>query len=172
MIDQQAKQEIANALKVLNEQNISLRIEAIKRLGEIGVFHPQIIERLQSVMVNDTSPDVRLTAQNVIGILQSISNDSRQSITTQPPLGELSPKTENAILVMLQKQNEILENIRTLVVYSLEKENEKAYHFRARITDLDLSIGSMMGLSFKWLIASIPVGIVLGFMLILLQSCS
>ncbi len=33
MIDQQAKQEIASALKALNEQNISLRIEAAKRLG-------------------------------------------------------------------------------------------------------------------------------------------
>lgn len=171
MIDQQTKQEISNALKALNETHSSRKIEAIKRLGEIGVYHPQIIERLQFLASNDMSPDVRAVAQNVIGILQNPSNSSNPSLA-KAPLSETTANAESAILETLRKQNEILENIRTLVVYSLEKQNEKAYQFRSRITDLDLSIGSMISLSFKWLIASIPVGIVLGFMLILLRACT
>ena len=171
MINQQTKQEISNALKVLNETNVSRKIEAVRRLSEIGVNHPQIIERLQSVVSNDASPDVRVAAQNAISGLLSTSNSDKPSLA-QAPLGEITPNSENAILEMLRKQNEILENIRTLIVNSLEKENEKAYHFRSRITDLDLSIGSMISLSFKWLIASIPVGIVLGFILMFLRACT
>ena len=171
MIDQKTKQEISNALKVLNETNTSRKIDAIKRLGEIGVYHPQIIERLQFLISNDTSTDVRAVAQNTINSLQNISNSGNSS-PTQVSSDETTLDTENAILDMLQKQNEILKNIRTLIAHSLEKENETAYHFRSRVTDLDLSIGSMISLSFKWLIASIPVAIVLGFTLIFFQACA
>ena len=170
-IDQQIKQEILTALKKLSDQNTSLRIEAIEQLGKIGVSHPQIIERLQSILANDPSLEARLAAQNAIDILQDTSVRS-QNMPSQIPTSDFSPKTESNILAMLQKQNAILDNIRTLLLYSLEKENDKAYHLRSRVTDVDLSIGSMIALSFKWLIASIPVGIVLFFVLLVLRGCN
>jgi hypothetical protein len=110
-------------------------------------------------MANDPSSDVRLTAQHVIGILQNVPSDNPQNISSP-----LQLETENAILELLQKQNEILEKIHTLIVNSLEKDSEKAYHIRSRVTDVDMSIGSMIDLSFKWLIASIPVGIIIGIL--------
>ncbi|MCK9622128.1 MAG: HEAT repeat domain-containing protein [Methylobacter sp.] len=167
MIDQQTKHEIANALKALNEQNVSLRLEAIKRLGEIGVSHPQIIERLKSLITSDPSAEVRTTAKNVINKLQIIPDNIHQETATQPQLNEPTiPGNDDAILEMLRKQYEILASIQSLLSYSLEKENEKVYHFRSRIKGIDLSIGSLVTLMFNWLIASIPVGFVLGIILL------
>lgn len=172
MIDQHTKQEIANALIALNDQNASLRIDAVKRIGEIGISHPQIIERLKNVTASDWSADVRATAMKVLDTLQNSSDNIHQKVSIQPQLSEPTIRNEEAILEILQKQHETLASIKNLLVYSLEKENEKSYRFRSRITDLDLSIGSMINMSFKWLIASIPVGFVLGFILIFFASCT
>lgn len=172
MIDQQTKQEITDALKTLNDQNATLRIEGIKRLEKIGVSHPQIIGRLQSIIANDASHDVRLTAQHALDILQNIQNDNSQNTSSQSQPNVVTPKADTAIIEILQKQNQILENIQTLILNSTEKKSEKAYHIRSRIVDVDMSIGSMIELSFKWLIASIPVGIVIGILLIFLRGCS
>ncbi len=171
MISQQIKQEITDALKALNDQNAALRIEGIKQLEKIGISHPQIIGRLQSIIANDSSPDVRLTAQHALDVLQNTQNDNSQNTPLQSQPNVVTPKVDSAIIDILQKQNQILENIQTLILNITEKESEKAYHIRSRIVDVDMSIGSMVVLSFKWLIASIPVGIVIGFLLILLGSC-
>lgn len=172
MINQQQKQEIIDSLKALNNENDTIRNEAIKRIGEIGYSHPQIIERLQELNINDPSPDVRLTAQHVLRILQINPNESIQIKSSQSQMYESISKTENDILEKIQKQNEILENIRTLIVSSLEIENEKKYQIRSRITDFNMSIGSMIILSFKWFVAAIPVGIVIGILISILQSCT
>jgi len=69
MIDDQTKQAIADAYKLLNETNASVRMEAVNKLGLIGITHPQIIERLQSIALNDISPDVRNAASHSLELL-------------------------------------------------------------------------------------------------------
>lgn len=172
MISQQIKQEITDTLKALNDQNAALRIEGIKQLEKIGVSHPQIIGRLQSIKANDSSPDVRLTAQHALDVLQNTQNDDSQNTTLQSQPNVVTPNVDNAIIDILQKQNQILENIQTLILNSTEKKSENVYRICSRIVDVDMSLGSMVELSFKWLIASIPVGIVIGFLLFFLRGCS
>lgn len=180
MSDQQMKQEIVNALRALKDQNESLRIEAVKRLGEIGVAHPQIISRLQAVIANDSSPEVISAAKRSLGSLQQDSPEDRSQVDSlSTPSDEHISDTEETILELLQKQDKALENIHDLIVNSLETETKKEdgahsrerYHIRSRIVDVDMPISSMVNLAFKWLIASIPVGIIVGFLLAGLQSC-
>ena len=153
MIDNQIKQSITNALKSLNDGNSSIRIEAVKKLGAIGVAHPQIIERLQSVASNDSSSDVRLEANHSLELLQQPApiNNMPPANLSQPQSEYLSQANEKAIIellrtqnVILEEQNEILENL--------------------RIADINISISSMVGLMLKWVIASIPAAIIIGFM--------
>jgi len=44
----------------------------------------------------------------------------------------------------------------------------KKHYIRSKITDIDMSVASMVSLSFKWLIASITVGFVLFIVYMLL----
>jgi len=69
--------------------------------------------------------------------------------------------TEQNIQELLQKQNETLQKIETLLAESMHTKEDNTHHVNSRITDFDMSIGSMIKLSFKWIIASIPVGIVI-----------
>lgn len=102
----------------------------------------------------------------------STTIESPQSQAPQTQVGESNETTKKAILELMMRQNEILENIRVLILNSTESKGEKVYRFRSRIDEIDITIGSMVSLSFKWLIASIPVGIVLYLLLIMLRSCS
>ena len=165
MIDNQAKQAITDAFKLLNENNSSVRIEAVKKLGVIGIAHPQIIERLQSVASNDTSPDVRNVAKHSLELLQPtpVSNNPETNLP-QTQSGDLSQANEKSIMELMRKQNEILENLRVLIFHTLESRTEKESQFRTRIVDVDISISSMVGLMLKWVIASIPAAIIIGFM--------
>jgi hypothetical protein len=79
-----------------------------------------------------------------------------------PQLAESPIGSNAAILELLQKQNEILEKINTVLVYSAELEKEKTYNWRARIVDVNMSIWTMAMFMIKWFIASIPVAIIIG----------
>ena len=173
MIDNQTKQDITNALKLLSENNSSIRIEAVKKLGVIGVAHPQIIERLQSIASNDASPDVRYAANHSLELLQPSLVESKPQINPpQMQSGDLSQANEKAIIGLLQKQNETLENLRILILQSTEAQNPKAYQLRTRIVDVDISVSSMVNLMLKWVIASIPAGIIIFFFVFILGSCT
>lgn len=162
MIDNQTKQAITDAMKLLSNNNSSIRIQAVKKLGTIGVAHPQIIERLKAVALSDVSPDVRNAANSSLEILQSTVNVP-VATADQEQLG-LSQANERVIIELLQKQNEILENLRVLVFNSTESRTKKEYQLRTRIADVDISILSMVTLMLKWVIASIPAAIIIGIM--------
>lgn len=163
MIDNQTKQAIAEALKLLGDTNSSMRIEAVKRLGTIGVVHPQIIERLQSIALNDVSPDVRNAASMSLEMLQPPPVNKPVIASYQEQSG-LSLTNEKSIIELLQKQNEILESLRILIFNSTEAQTNKQYRIRTRIADIDMSISSMVNLMIKWVIASIPAAIIIGVM--------
>jgi|GEM_PF-5646742 len=110
-------------------------------------------------------------AQHALNVLQSSRNNNSQSPPSNLQSDITTTQVNTTILEMLQKQNELLEKIQTLLLNITEKDSEGSYHIRSRIQDIDISIGSMVAMSFKWLIASIPVGIVVGFLLFLLRAC-
>lgn len=78
---------------------------------------------------------------------------------------------DRAIIGLLQRQNEILQGIQIMLHHSTEVKSEKIYQFRTRIVDVDISINSLANLMFKWIVASIPVGIVIGFIVFIVTSC-
>ena len=171
MIDNQTKQAVTDALKLLSENNSSIRIEAVKKLGTLGIAHPQIVERLQSVALNDPSPDVRNAANHSLEVLQLNPVNKSQTNLSQMQSGDLNQANEKAIIELLRKQNEILQNLRILVFHSTEApENEKEYRLRTRIVDIDISISSMVVLMLKWVIALIPAGIIIGFLTFLFMT--
>lgn len=172
MIDNQTKQTITEALKLLNESNSSIRLEAVKKLGTIGVAHPQIIERLKSIALNDSSSDVRVEANHSLELLQPAPvNNIPSPNLPQPQSENLSQANEKAIIELLRNQNVILEDLRTLIFDSTEAQNQKEYQLRTRIVDVDISISSMVTLMLKWVIASIPAGIIIGFVVFFLGGC-
>ncbi len=184
MTDNQTKQAIANAFGLLSDNDHSVRLEAVKQLGIIGVAHPKIIERLIAIVLNDPSDDVRGAAIHSLDILQPTpvddgpqivpitpKSDKPQTVPAQTQLFESSLSNEKTMIELLRKQNEILENLRVLIYQSAEAKTEKEYRLRTRIVDIDMSISSIANLMFKWFIASIPVGIVIGFIIFFLSSC-
>jgi hypothetical protein len=65
----------------------------------------------------------------------------------------------------LQKQYDISVKIHNLISRSIETAEESDINLiRSRIIDFDMSIGTMIVFGFKWLIASIPIGIVLAIL--------
>jgi hypothetical protein len=178
MINIQAKQEIVDAMKALNYQDDALRHEAVIRLGKTGISHPKIIEQLQEIVKNDSNKDIRIAAQKSLESLQNVINNTTQSISSQYERGVSVSETESAILELLRQQSNTLESIRFLVLNSLAKEkgSEKTYYVRSNIVDVDMSISSMTNLIFNWLIASIPVviivAIVVAIIFALLSSCT
>ncbi len=93
--------------------------------------------------------------------------------SSQPHMTQITKDgdVEKAILAALQKQNELLQNINNLIARSSEVEKEKTNNIRSRIVDIDMPLGSMAGFIFKWIIASIPVGIILGAFSLIISSC-
>jgi len=177
MIDNQTKQSVTEAFKLLSDNNSSIRIEAVKKLGMIGIAHPQIIERLQSVALNDASSDVRNAANQSLELLHPtlVSNKPLTSLS-QTQSGDLSQENDKAIIELLRKQNAMLDNLLVLISRSLEARSEKESQLRTRIVDVDISISSMVGLMLKWVIASIPAAIIIGVMFLffstILGSCA
>ena len=173
MIDNQTKQSITEALKLLSDNNSSTRTEAVKRLGTIGVAHPQIIERLQSAALHDVSSDVRNAANYSLELLQPtpISNKP-QTNPSQTQSEDLRQENEKVIIELLRKQNAMLDNLLVLISHSLVARNEKESQLRTRIVDVDITISSLANLMLKWIIASIPVGIIIFIAVIVLGSCT
>ena len=91
--------------------------------------------------------------------------------TAQNQTEETNLFNQLTIIELLKKQNETLENLRLLIYHSLENQPVKENRVNARLIDVDMPILSMMILMFKWFVASIPVGLVLGLMTIILGGC-
>lgn len=163
MIDNQTKQAITDAMKLLSDSDPAIRIQAIKKLGTLGVAHPQIIERLQSVALSDISADVRNEANACLKELQPPLSEKPLALSNEEQSG-LSRANEKTIIELLHKQNETLENLRVLFFNSTEARSSKEYQLRARIVDIDISISSMVSLMLKWVIASIPAAIIIGIL--------
>ncbi len=83
------------------------------------------------------------------------------AVPMKQELSKDRPVQDPELIDLIKKQTELLESIHHLYVQTLEKKGD--YNStRSRILDIDMSISSMVVLSLKWLVASIPVGIVIG----------
>jgi hypothetical protein len=71
------------------------------------------------------------------------------------------------MILLLKKQNAILIKINNNLYSAMESDGDGNL-FRSKVLNLDMSIGSMIRFLFKWTIASIPVGIVVAILYILL----
>ncbi len=72
---------------------------------------------------------------------------------------------EQHIIALLEEQNRTLKELSATLsslTSNQDSNREPNQHIWARVKDFEMSIGSMVAFSFKWLLASIPVGIVLG----------
>lgn len=85
---------------------------------------------------------------------------------TQSPLSVNAPIIQSGsteeMIRLLSIQNQLLRELNQNLAHSMEENSDERLSLRARILDVDMSIGSMVGFMFKWLIASIPVAIVIG----------
>ena len=70
-----------------------------------------------------------------------------QTSLSQSQSANLSQANEKAIIELLQNQNVILENLRSMIFHTTEAQNPKEYKLRTRIVDIDISIPSMVGLT-------------------------
>lgn len=71
------------------------------------------------------------------------------------------------ILEQLQRQTKLLENMQNYMTNALEKEDDRL-NLRSNVTDVNMSIGNMISFMFKWLVASIPVAIVVGILYLII----
>jgi len=76
-------------------------------------------------------------------------------------LASSSGDTEE-IIRLLNIQNQLLRELTHNFTKNLESNDDERYSVRTRILDINMSIGSMIAFMFKWLIASIPVAILIG----------
>ncbi|MHB8136072.1 MAG: hypothetical protein ACYDH1_17830 [Anaerolineaceae bacterium] len=171
MISQEIKNKVSNAIFALQSQDTLTRLSAIDELKKIGFNHPQIIQSLESVNNSQSTLEVRLAAQDAIVYLKTMPPEGIQKETPQSNSPEITTKLDPEIRRILQEQNEKLNIISDLLGKSLESNGQNRFQFRVNIMDLDMSISSMITLSFKWLIASIPVGIVIGIFVFFISGC-
>lgn len=81
------------------------------------------------------------------------------------------PVADEELIKLLRQQNQELVEIRKLLQGTIETEDSDV-NVRAEVTDVNMSIGSMISLIFKWIIATIPVGIVIGIIYLIIFSLS
>jgi hypothetical protein len=103
--------------------------------------------------------------------LQSIPpkpDSNEEIITLLREQNRLSTETQDYLrtllkaITLLKEQNDYLSAMQHNLAYCTTQESDKYYHFRSYITDINMSIGAMMSFMLKWLVASIPVGIIVG----------
>ena len=69
---------------------------------------------------------------------------------------------QKELIALIKRQNELLESLQKNLVHSMREEDDRHNTVVTRILDINMSIGSMISFMLKWLVASIPVGIILG----------
>ena len=70
---------------------------------------------------------------------------------------------------MVKRQNELLESIQKNLSHSMLQEDNQHNSISTRVVDINMSIGAMIGFMLKWLVASIPVAIIIGACWLLLM---
>lgn len=190
-MDAQTKQALNEAFKQLRHEDPILRLEAIQKITEIGVQHPAINNELNNLAQNDAMEDVREAASEALAKIEthapvpaqvSAPAPATQAVTVaqtppaplsaQAPTARFSPEGEREIIQLLQRQTNLLDEIATGMVRSAYETKDKQILFRTHVSEVNLSISSLANLMLKWIVASIPVAIILGFIMFIVSSCT
>ena len=155
------------------------RIHCLKQMLRINPQNEKaqsMLMGLESQTQNPSAADSESLSSQQPEVSFETSQATLASSLSQIALSQIQPENisitdEKTIIDLLQKQNAILENLQVLLHHSTESKSKKEYQLRARIVDIDMSISSMMNLMFKWFLASIPVGILIGIIFFILSSC-
>jgi len=70
-------------------------------------------------------------------------------------------ENQQKLIKLLEEQNQLLLKLGSNITDAMEQDEEGYYHF-SKVRDFDMSMKKMVGFSFKWFIATIPLGIVIG----------
>ena len=159
----------------INPNNEKARNNLLKLEGQVASINSPSSQAISAITPSPIQPVRTLPVAQAVTSLelrQPAPISSTPVIETTPnQTEEASLFNQKTIIELLRKQNETLENLRLLIYHSLENQPVKENRISARIIDVDMSILSMMSLMLKWFVASIPVGLVLVFMTIILASC-
>jgi hypothetical protein len=87
-----------------------------------------------------------------------------EQIDDQPAANALQSQTadQKEVIALLKRQNLLLESLQRNITAGMRREDEQHNTIVTRVIDVNMSIGSMIGFMLKWLIASIPVAIIIG----------
>lgn len=87
-------------------------------------------------------------------------------------VSSIDPTDNFEIISILKKQNDLLEQINQNLTRTNKMSDQNSDIRRVEIQDFDMRISSMISLSFKWIIASIPIGLVIFFIYWLIAALS
>jgi len=159
----------------INPNNEKARNNLVKLEGQVASINSPSSQAISAITPSPIQPVRTLPVAQAVTSLelrQPAPISSTPVIETTPnQTEEASLFNQKTIIELLRKQNETLENLRLLIYHSLENQPVKENRSNIRIVDVDMSILSMMKIMLKWFVASIPVGLVLMLMTIILASC-
>jgi hypothetical protein len=159
----------------INPHNEKARNNLLRLEGQVASINSPSSQAISSIIPSPVQPVITVPMPQPLTSLELrqpapiSSTPVMEAAQNQPD--EASLFNQKTIIELLQKQNETLENLRLLIYHSIENQPVKENRSSTRIVDVDMSILSMMNLMLKWFVASIPVGLVLGLMTIILASC-
>jgi hypothetical protein len=159
----------------INPNNEKARNNLLKLEGQVASLNSPSSLAISSIAPSPVQPVITVPVPQPVTSLEVrqpapiSSTPVLETAQNQPE--ETSLLNQKTIIELLKKQNETLENLRLLIYHSLENQPVKGNRINARIVDVDMPILSMMKIMLKWFVASIPVGLVLMLMTIILASC-
>jgi len=159
----------------INPDNEKARNNLLKLEGQVASINSPGSQAISSIASSPVQPVITVPVPQPVtslGVRQPAQISSAPVIERQQNQpDEASLFNQMTIIELLKKQNETLENLRLLIYHSLENQPAQENKISARIVDVNMSILSMMTFILKWFVASIPVGLVLGLMTIILGGC-
>lgn len=171
-MDEEQKKHIAQLLGQLKDADAGVRMQAVEALGKLKVSHPKIVETLQ--LVNENEPDVfvRQAIQN------ALQNPAHASYVKPANAHSPLPSASTSLATMtteqlLQEQILMLQEVNgNLIKLQAALQQQADYPAPVIVKDFEMSVSAMIGFALKWLVASIPVGIIVGLFLFFLSACT
>lgn len=149
------------------------RFQAITKLSALDYTSEELVKALVNTLTNDPIKEVRDAAKKALSKHQQLltiqtqlesneENEENESIVLTTMANTISDeRIEREELKLLISQNTLLRDIhKELVALRTSRPTNLQ---SVRIDDINMDIGSMVVFMLKWMVASIPVAIIVGF---------
>lgn len=77
---------------------------------------------------------------------------------------------QKELIAVLKRQNELLESLQRNITAGMRREDDQHNTIVTRVIDVNMSIGSMITFMLKWMVAAIPVAILIGLVWLILAG--